>query len=76
MFSPRDACVRATVRTGSSGGGPPPASVSRRVASLPGVGLCAETLSLPHHGLDHGGRRPQQLCYVVLLDQTVQDDLP
>lgn len=50
-------------------------SVSRRVASLPGVGLRAETLSLPHHRLDHGGGSPLQLRHVVLLDQTLHDAL-
>lgn len=51
-------------------------SVSRWIASFPGVGLGTEPLSLPHHRLDHGVRSPQQLCYVVLLDQTLQDALP
>lgn len=50
-------------------------SVSRRVAALPGVGLRAEPLSLPHHRLHHGGWSPQELSDVVLLHQAVQDAL-
>ncbi|TNN70685.1 hypothetical protein EYF80_019122 [Liparis tanakae] len=51
-------------------------SVSCWIASLPGVGLGTETLALPHHGLDHGVRSRQQLSYMVLLHQTLQDTLP
>lgn len=65
-----------TVQTGSSREGPEVTSVSRRIASFPGVGLRTETLALPHHRLDHRVRSPQQLCHVVLLHQPLQDALP
>lgn len=51
-------------------------SVSCWIASFPWVGLCTESLSLPHHRLDHRVWNPQQLCDVVFLDQAVQDALP
>lgn len=52
-----------------------PSSVTRRVASFPGVGLGAQLLPLPDHRLDHRVRRLQLLGHVVLLDQTVHDAL-
>lgn len=50
-------------------------SVTRRVASFPGVGLGAQLLPLPDHRLDHRVRRLQLLGHVVLLHQTVHDAL-
>lgn len=52
-----------------------PLSVTRRVASFPGVGLGAQLLPLPDHRLDHRVWRLQLLGHVVLLDQTVHDAL-
>lgn len=72
-------CRQPRSQTVSGGGGPGVGggspSVSCRVASFPGVGLGAETLSLPHHRLDHRGGSPLQLGYVVLLGQTLHDTL-
>lgn len=50
-------------------------SVTGWIASLPVVGLGAQTLAIPDHRLDHGVWGPQQLSHVVLLDQTIQDAL-
>lgn len=70
--------VRSRASASSPGRGFPPrrwASVPRRVASFPGVGLGAQMLPLPDHRLDHGVRRPQLPGHVVLLGQPVHEAL-
>lgn len=69
--------VRRSVSLVSSGLAPRRrlGSVTGGIASLPGVGLGAQTLAIPDHCLDHRVWGPQQLSHVVLLDQTIQDTL-